>query len=59
MQPLLNIKYDTITIINGLLTPWQDVIFQFFSAAGEWEGESPPLQPHLALESPPPLPHYT
>ena len=58
MQPLPNVKYDTITIINDLLTPWWDVVFQFSSTAREGEGESPPLWPHQEMGSPPLLPHY-
>ena len=58
-QPLLHVKYDTITIIKSWLTPWQDVAIQVFSADGE--GESQPLlvisQP-LQVISPPLLPHY-
>ena len=50
MQPLLNVKYDTITIINDSLTPWWDVASQSSSDAGK--GESPLLQ---EKEPPPPL----
>ena len=58
MPPLLNVKYDTITIISDSLTAWQDVTCQFFSNAGEEEGESPPLWPLQEIRSPPLLPHY-
>ena len=37
-QPLLHVKYNAIMIIKGLLTPWQDVAIQVFSANGEGRG---------------------
>ena len=42
MQPFLNMKYDTTTIINDLLTPLWDVIFKVFACAGEGEEEESP-----------------
>ena len=56
MQPLLNVKYDTITIIHLILGGMLSA--NFFSDARQGEGESPPLWPLQEMRSPPLLPCY-
>ena len=52
MQPFLNVKYTTITVIKDLLTPWWDEISPVFAYTGEGEKEGSPPPQEMTLPPP-------